>query len=174
LLRSGQATRIGRCDWSTTLDGLDRSGSISRILGLALVGAVVQLAAVVATTAGFYIPARDADLRPPWPLTLCQPGSSCSAATYLVRWSYLLTAIGVALTDHRIVARAVEWLRATSRPKAPAPTLKVMAAQLLIAPAPSKCWKRPHRISAWTSFISASGFEQSSESPRHRRRGAKR
>jgi len=50
-----------------------------------------------------------------------------------VRWSYLLTAIGVALTKHRIVARAVEWLRATSQPKAPAPTLKVMAAQLLIA-----------------------------------------
>ena len=92
----------------------------------------MQLAAVVLVTTGFYLLARDADLQPPWPLTFCEPGTSCSAATYLLRWSYLLTAIGVALTNHRIVKRSAEWLRATSQPKA-RPTLKAVAAQLLIA-----------------------------------------
>lgn len=104
-----------------------------RIFGPALVGAAMQLAAVVLTTTGFYILARNADLQPPWPLTLCEPGTSCGSATYLVRWSYLLMAIGVALTNHPFIARTAEWLRATSQPKAPPPTLKVVAAQLLIA-----------------------------------------
>jgi hypothetical protein len=103
------------------------------MFGAALAGAVMQLAAVVLTTAGFYVLAREADLRPPWPLTLCEPGTSCGSATTLVRWSYLLTAIGVALTNHRIIARTAALFRALPQPGASSATVRAVAAQLSIA-----------------------------------------
>jgi hypothetical protein len=86
-----------------------------RIFAPAIAGAVMQVAAVTLLTAASYLLAQYGYLKPPWPLTLCQTGTSCHSATPLVRLSFLLTACGVALTKTHFITRATEWARYLSR-----------------------------------------------------------
>jgi hypothetical protein len=86
-----------------------------RILGPAVAGAVMQLAAVMLLTAASYFLAQHEYLKPPWPFTLCQAGTSCHSATLLVRSSLLLTAVGISLTDNHFITRTTRWARYLSR-----------------------------------------------------------
>jgi hypothetical protein len=86
-----------------------------RIFSPAIAGAVIQVAAVMLLTAAWYFLAQYEYLKPPWPLTLCETGTSCQSATPLVRLSFLLTAVGIALTKNHFVARATEQARYLSR-----------------------------------------------------------
>ena len=105
------------------------------VFGPFMAGAVLQLAAIVLTTAAFYILAYHGYLAPRWPLTLCEM-DTCQSATFLVRWSYLLTAVGVALTNNGFITRATEWFRAAARSNRASElgfSPKAVAAQLSIA-----------------------------------------
>lgn len=81
-----------------------------RVLSPAIVGALMQLIAVVLITAAFYPLARVRYFPLGWPLSICAERTSCESASLLLRLSYLLTAIGVALTNNRFISQAVEWL----------------------------------------------------------------
>jgi hypothetical protein len=71
----------------------------TRVLSPIIVGAVMQLMAVVLVTAVFYLLARARYFPLGRPLSICADRTSCESASLLVCLSYLLTAIGVALTN---------------------------------------------------------------------------
>ena len=104
-----------------------------RIFGPVIAGAILQLAAVVLTTAVFYFLSRSGYLAPPWPFALCEGGTSCHAASLLVRWAYLLTAFGVALTNSRLTVRASQRFRKTIKYDNPEYSAKAVMVQLWIA-----------------------------------------
>jgi len=106
-----------------------------RIFGPAVAGAILQFIAVGLMTALFYLLARERYLSPAWPLALCDESTTCQAAAPLVRLSYLVTAVGVALTNNRLIAQATLWARQTSRsmlPNEPRFSAKAVAVQLSI------------------------------------------
>ena len=86
-----------------------------RVFGPAIAGALMQFAAVGLITFGFYFLASGGYFSSKWPLTLCAEGTSCHSAAPLVRLSYLLTALGVALTNNRLIAQTTIWARHASR-----------------------------------------------------------
>jgi hypothetical protein len=85
-----------------------------RIFGPAVAGAAMQLTAIVLVTILLYSLARGRFLPLGWPLYLCDEDSTCQSATLLVRISYLLTAIGVALTTNRLITQTMLWARQNS------------------------------------------------------------
>lgn len=106
-----------------------------RVLGPAIVGAVMQLTAVAFLTAVFYLLARARYFASGWPLSICAENTSCESAAPLVRVSYLLTAIGVALTNNRFIALTQLWARDASRVtylQEPRFSAEAVAAQLLV------------------------------------------
>lgn len=106
-----------------------------RIFGPAVAGTGMQLAAVGLMTICLFLLARAGYFSLGWPLVLCDDGTACQAATPLVRLSYLTTAMGVALTNNRLIARTILWARQASRamlPNEPRFSAKAVAVQLLI------------------------------------------
>jgi hypothetical protein len=85
------------------------------IFGPAIAGAAMQLMAVMLVTVVFYLLSREKYLPLGWPLSLCDEDGSCQSATVLVRLSYLLAAIGVALTTNRFISQTMLWARQMSR-----------------------------------------------------------
>src|SRR5436190_490334 len=79
-----------------------------RIFGPTIAGAIMQLIIVGLITFGFYFLARVGYFSSKWPLMLCEEGTSCHSAVPLVRLSYLLTDVGVALTNNRLIAQTTK------------------------------------------------------------------
>ena len=71
-------------------------------------------------TFAFYAVGKSGSFSSRWPFILCEEGGSCRFTALPVRLSYLLTAVGVALTNNRLVAQTTEWARNTSRAILPA------------------------------------------------------
>ena len=92
----------------------DRKATM-RIFGPAIAGAFAQFIAVGLITFAFYFLARGGYFSSKWPLALCEEDTSCHSAAPLIRLSYLLTAVGVALTNNRLIANATNWARHASR-----------------------------------------------------------
>ena len=114
---------------------MDVLGSVMRIFGPAVAGAAMQLIAVGLMTALFYLLARARYFSPGWPFALCDANTVCQAPAPLLRLSYLMTAVGVALTNNRLIARTTSWARDTSRamlPKSFRFSAKAVAVQLSI------------------------------------------
>jgi len=86
-----------------------------RIFGPAVAGALMQVVAVATVTLAFYFLAQTGHLSPAWPSTFCEAHTSCHSASLLVRWFFLLTAIGIAFTNNRIITRATEWIKSSDR-----------------------------------------------------------
>ena len=103
-----------------------------RIFGPLIAGAILQLVAVALTTTLFYFLSRSGYLAPAWPFALCDGGTSCHAASLLVRWCYLLTALGVALTNNRLTVRASQRFRKKTKLGKPEFPAKAVMVQLWI------------------------------------------
>ena len=89
--------------------------------------------AVGTLTAFFYVLARAKFFSLAWPLVLCDESASCQGVAPLVRLSYLTTAVGVALTSNRLIARSALWARDASRaliPSEPKFSARATAVQL--------------------------------------------
>lgn len=93
----------------------EHSPASTRILGPAIVGALMQLAAMAIITTIFYLLARARYFPLGWPQSICAERVSCDSAALLVRLSYLSTAIGVALTNNRFISQAILWVRNSSQ-----------------------------------------------------------
>lgn len=109
--------------------------NVMKIFGSAVAGTAMQLVAVGFMTGLFYLLARARYFSLGWPLALCDQNTACQTATPLVRLSYLMTAVGIVLTDNRYVARTALWARHASRairPNEPRFLAEAVAAQLLI------------------------------------------
>ncbi|HXS07252.1 MAG TPA: hypothetical protein VN723_10715 [Rhizomicrobium sp.] len=76
-----------------------------KIFGPAVAGTVMQLIAVGLMTVLFYLLARARYFSLGWPRAVRDEESGCRATASLVRLSYLTTAVGVALTDNRLITR---------------------------------------------------------------------
>jgi len=83
-----------------------------RIFSPAVAAMVIQLAAVMVTTAALYFLAQG--LAEPGSL-LCEADTACHTATQLARLSYLLTAFGAAFTSNRLIVRTTRWVRRLPR-----------------------------------------------------------
>lgn len=95
----------------------------------------MQVIAVGLITAVFYLLARAKYFSLGWPLALCDAGGDCQGAAPLLRISYLITAVGVALTTNRFVVRTTLWARQASHamlPKEPRFSATAVAVQLSI------------------------------------------
>ena len=93
----------------------------------------MQLVAVGLITVAIYFLATAEFFSSRWPIALCNEGISCRSAAPLVRLSFLLTAVGVALTNNRLIVQTTEWARQVSRsilPKEPRFSAEAVAFQL--------------------------------------------
>lgn len=70
-----------------------------KILGPAIAGAAMQLMAIGLLMVLFYFLASAGYFFLGWPFALCEDETACQAAAPLVRLSYLITAVGIALTN---------------------------------------------------------------------------
>jgi hypothetical protein len=106
-----------------------------RIVGPAVAGTAMQIIAIGIMTVLFYLLARVHHFGLGWPLALCGENTACQSAAPLVRLSYLVTAVGVALTNNRLIARTTLWARLASRailPNEPRFSAEAVAVQFSI------------------------------------------
>jgi hypothetical protein len=106
-----------------------------RIFGPAIAGTAMQLMAIGVLTILFYFLAHDQYFSLGWPLVLCDSKIACQAAAPLVRLSYLMTAVGIALTNTPLFAQTTLWARQASRalfPNAPKFSAEAVAVQFSI------------------------------------------
>jgi hypothetical protein len=130
-----------------------------KILGPALAGAAMQLMAIGLLMVLVYFLASAGYFFLGWPFALCEDETACQAAAPLVRLSYLITAVGIALTSTPLFAQTKLWARHASRtlladkPKFSAEAVAVQFSIVTIACIVEKLEDAPQSVTAFGQWM---------------------